>query len=1093
MHSRFTRAFYAIAVTLVALPALPVVRSYAGERASPARHTRHVGHGDPRRGRKPGAVVEHGGPRESAIATGVLLGDVAVESQYDTLAGGEAEAFELEDTKAGTTGAAHVFIGDHNRAHTLIVGLYASAAGHATTLLSTGSVSNLQADIWATVALAPVALLPGHSYWLAILGEGGRLRYRDRAEGPCTSQTSASRRLHALPGSWTGAARYSDCPLSAYVTATPTSAASTGPTLARSASQSHAQGEAPGATEQPASSLEQPAPGPPIAPPLALEPPLLSGHAVEGQSLGATLGTWQGSPTAYAVQWQVCNSAGEACTEIPEASSASYLLTAADVGHTLRVTVTASNLAGPSSATSAPSEVVRPKTTPANTSPPTVEGTPEEGQTLSASPGTWTEEPTGYAYQWEDCNSAGEACTNIIKANASSYTLKAHNVGHTIRVAVTASNELGGAKAFSETTEVVEPQESEPPPVAPVNVGLPVVSGVVEEGRVLSAGTGSWLGDPSSYAYQWEDCDSAGEGCVVIAKATSSSYVLVAGDVGHTLRVVVTATNAGGSTGASSAATGVVVKKESEPPPSGRTFYVAFVSGSEANSGESEASPWKRAPGMQGCVERCAEYQPKAGDRFIFKGGEEWPHSVFPFVVEHWGEAGHEDYYGVKESWHTGASYSPPVFNANHELITSSAPVGSPYKIDVMLWLREASYVTIEGITMENWTADGIKQSEGGWYCTGVELYDETGGEQVHLNDIRFTKWTSDYESEQNNCFVKAIRSNPQHLDNVSLTNSTVEGEPGKTMGWSVGCVGTVENDVIGNSTALVEPCPDKQGVSIVAHNRLFDCGYPRWPAGIKLAGGMHADAMQSENAPVINETDYIYDNVIDGTGNAGEGIIGQETGDPNKNGEWEGECEAGLLGGEEGPNAITIYMWNNIYYNILGNPPQIDGHINSYYAWNNTLEGGHQGAGACLVIAPPRTSHGNAEPDVFEWKNNLCVGGETGEEGAAPEVRGQSHTTHMGHNLVIEPAAVGKDHYETVRQAEEASAFDAFAPLSPAATGNGLGEDLHAQCTEGAAGLEPFLSLCESTSDGPLPPLTGGETPEPRPATGSWDIGAYQ
>ena len=47
----------------------------------------------------------------------------------------------------------------------------------------------------------------------------------------------------------------------------------------------------------------------------------------------------------------------------------------------------------------------------------------EEGQTLSASTGTWTESPTSYAYQWQDCNSSGESCATISGATTSSYTL----------------------------------------------------------------------------------------------------------------------------------------------------------------------------------------------------------------------------------------------------------------------------------------------------------------------------------------------------------------------------------------------------------------------------------------------------------------------------------------------------------------------------------------------------------------------------------------------------------------------------------------------------------------------------------------------
>jgi poly(3-hydroxybutyrate) depolymerase len=96
------------------------------------------------------------------------------------------------------------------------------------------------------------------------------------------------------------------------------------------------------------------------------------------------------------------------------------------------------------------------------------------------------------------------------------------------------------------------------PPPAPVNTVLPSVSGSAEEGQTLTATTGSWSGSPSSYAYQWEDCDAFGEGCLSVAGATSSSYKLAASDVGHTMRVVVTATNAGGSTAASSTASATV-------------------------------------------------------------------------------------------------------------------------------------------------------------------------------------------------------------------------------------------------------------------------------------------------------------------------------------------------------------------------------------------------------------------------------------------------------------------------------------------------------------------------------------------------------
>src|SRR6185312_1522261 len=82
---------------------------------------------------------------------------------------------------------------------------------------------------------------------------------------------------------------------------------------------------------------------------------------------------------------------------------------------------------------------------------------------------------------------------------------------------------------------------------APANTALPVISGSAVEGQALEASTGTWSGLPSSFAYAWQRCSAGGTECGAISGATASRYTLVAADVGHTLRVVVTATGAGGS------------------------------------------------------------------------------------------------------------------------------------------------------------------------------------------------------------------------------------------------------------------------------------------------------------------------------------------------------------------------------------------------------------------------------------------------------------------------------------------------------------------------------------------------------------------
>jgi hypothetical protein len=127
------------------------------------------------------------------------------------------------------------------------------------------------------------------------------------------------------------------------------------------------------------------------------------------------------------------------------------------VGDEIDVVVTASNAGGSGSATSAKTQAVTaapPPSPPANTSPPTISGTAEQGQRLSASAGSWSNSPTSYAYQWQDCSSAS-SCSNIGGATASSYTLQSSDVGKMIDVVVTASNAGGSGSATSAQTQAV--------------------------------------------------------------------------------------------------------------------------------------------------------------------------------------------------------------------------------------------------------------------------------------------------------------------------------------------------------------------------------------------------------------------------------------------------------------------------------------------------------------------------------------------------------------------------------------------------------------------------------------------------------------
>jgi hypothetical protein len=289
-------------------------------------------------------------------------------------------------------------------------------------------------------------------------------------------------------------------------------------------------------------------------------PPTISGKAEYDSEQTASPGSWSGSdPKSYIYQWQRCDADGSNCVNFGEARTKNtYNTDVKDSNHRLRVVVTASNSDGSASATSAPTAVIAGES-PQNTSLPTISGTAMEGETLTATPGTWTGPgPISYTYEWRHCKHPDGTGCEPDSSTGPTLVLTIDDVGKWMVVVVGARSSKGRGSAKSAPTAAVAPKGSAPPKGSlPVSSAPPVINGIAREGEVLTATPGTWTNAPTSFVYSWNRCDASGNNCVVFA--TGTQVKLTVTDVGHRIRMFVEAKNASGSTTVTSAATAVVV------------------------------------------------------------------------------------------------------------------------------------------------------------------------------------------------------------------------------------------------------------------------------------------------------------------------------------------------------------------------------------------------------------------------------------------------------------------------------------------------------------------------------------------------------
>ena len=132
----------------------------------------------------------------------------------------------------------------------------------------------------------------------------------------------------------------------------------------------------------------------------------------------------------------------------------------------------------------------------------------------------------------------------------------------------------GGGTSSPPPAPVVTPPPPGAPPTPPENTVTPTITGMAVVGQTLTSDPGAWTGTlPINFSFRWRRCNGVGTSCSNISGATGQSYTLKTADGGHTLRVVVTATNSVDTSAATSSPSALVPGPPPPPPPSGEVAH----------------------------------------------------------------------------------------------------------------------------------------------------------------------------------------------------------------------------------------------------------------------------------------------------------------------------------------------------------------------------------------------------------------------------------------------------------------------------------------------------------------------------------------
>jgi len=490
-------------------------------------------------------------------------------------------------------------------------------------------------------------------------------------------------------------------------------------------------------------------------------------------------------------------------------------------------------------------------------------------------------------------------------------------------------------------------------------------------------------------------------------------------------------------------------------------YYIA-ANGSDSNNGTSESTPWLHSPGMPNCLASCASVTPASGEGFIFRGGDTWhfgnssasPYTGGGFMEYAWnGTASNYIYFGVDPSWYSGVSWARPIFTADNPTSTS-AVASCTYSIAAgpLQYAQAQTLVLLAGTyeIFDNFELTGLCWSTNAF---GTYLYFSaaTGHTNVAYVENNYVHgWTHTAAGGQAGGTGIADQ---QQNDGETIRFNVIDGsdsDPLSLRAWGIGSGGRdLEYNVTTNlgGSSILDQCKNIHDNLFQYQNQLND-------------GSGHSDVLfcLGEASDGASSPNIFYNNRFRLVGSPGNGYAGYVF-VPGQGSDYEFN---------------NVYDNNNASYgNYLVTCDQ--GTCGAKVMWNNTGEANLPGvSGLWSIGATTITAVNNhwitSDPSAFSVPSEVTE--------TAPVYQTLSTANSQGYSAANDFTPISSSAATvTANGTNETTGYCADSVLHNAAA--------EAACKQGITGV----SYNQANHTVVYPAFA----PTPRPATGAWNVGAYQ